>query len=87
MSSTLYRHGVVHSAADPFAEAAKVAGLSPSQAKACQINGQPLDKVLADVQSGQGLGVTSTPTLFINGQNHGNPGDPGTFNSILRKVR
>jgi protein-disulfide isomerase len=74
-------------AADPFAEAAKVAGLSPSQAKACQTNAQPLDKVLADVQSGQGLGVTSTPTLFINGQNYGNPGDPGALNAILRKAR
>jgi hypothetical protein len=74
-------------APDPFLAAAQAAGLSPSDAKACQINGQPLEKVLTDVQSGQALGVTSTPTLFINGQNHGNPGDPEAVEAILRKVR
>jgi protein-disulfide isomerase len=73
-------------AADPFAEAAKLAGQSPSQAKACQINAQPLNKVVSDVQNGQAMGVTSTPTIFINGQNHGNPGDPQTFDALLRKA-
>ena len=73
-------------AADPFAEAAAVAGLTPSAAKACQVNGQPLEKVLTDVQSGQRLGVTATPTLFINGQNHGNPGDPAAFEAILTRL-
>lgn len=73
--------------ADPFAEAAKAANQSPSQAKACQVNGQVLDKVLSDVQSGQKLGVTSTPTLFINGQKHDNPGDPAAFEALLRRVR
>jgi hypothetical protein len=72
-------------AADPGAESAKVAGISGSAAYACQVNPSPLNKVLSDVQSGQALGVTSTPTLFINGQNHGNPGDPDAIEAILRK--
>ena len=44
-------------------------------AQACFANDRLLDKVLADVQSGQTLGVQFTPTLFINEQNYGNPGD------------
>ena len=45
-----------------------------------------LDKVIADVQSGQALGVTSTPTLFINDQNYFNPGTSDAIAAILRQV-
>ena len=73
-------------AADPGAEAARLAGMNGSTAYACQVNPSPLNKVLSDVQSGQALGVTSTPTLFVNGQNVGNPGDPDAIDAILRKA-
>lgn len=73
-------------ASDPFSAAAEAAGLTPSAAKACQINGQPLEKVLADVQSGQALGVTGTPTLFINGQKHVNPPDALAIDQILMRL-
>jgi len=43
-------------------------------------------KVLADVQSGQTLGVRQTPTLFINDQNYLNPGGPDAIAAILRQV-
>ena len=45
-----------------------------------------LDKVLADVQSGQTLGVRQTPTLSINDQNYLNPGGPDAIAAILRQV-
>jgi protein-disulfide isomerase len=45
-----------------------------------------LDKVIADVQSGQALGVNSTPTVFINEQGYGNPGGIDAIAAILRQV-
>jgi len=45
------------------------------RAQACFANDRLLDKVLADVQSGQALKVRATPTLFINEQFYGNPAD------------
>ena len=38
------------------------------------------------MQSGQTLGVRSTPTLFINDQNYGNPGGAEEIAAILRQV-
>jgi protein-disulfide isomerase len=45
-----------------------------------------LDKILADVQSGQTLGVRFTPTLFINEENYANPGTADAIAAILRQV-
>jgi protein-disulfide isomerase len=45
-----------------------------------------LDKVIADVQSGQALGVKFTPTMFINEENYGNPGGADAIAAILRQV-
>lgn len=73
-------------AGDPFTEAGAAAGLTPSATKACQINGRPLEKVLTDVQSGQQLGVTSTPTLFINGEKHVNPPDARALDQVLTRL-
>lgn len=74
---------------DPLAELVKVLakeGLTDDQAQACFANDKALDKVLADVQSGQTLGVRQTPTLFINDQNYLNPGGPEAIAAILRQV-
>ena len=75
-------------AADPAAEmAAALAslGVTREQVLACDVNTPVVDKVIESIQVGQTLGVTSTPTLFINGENHGNPGDPKAIDIILRK--
>lgn len=57
------------------------------QAAACLAEDRHLDKVLADVQSGQSLGVRFTPTVFINEQNYGPAqGGAGAIDSILNQV-
>jgi hypothetical protein len=74
---------------DPLAEMVKVLakdGLTEGQAQACFADDKALDKVLADVQSGQTLGVRQTPTLFINDQNYLNPGGADAIAAILRQV-
>ncbi len=48
-------------------------GISPDQATAWIGDDQLLDKIIADVQTGQTLRVHATPTLFINGQFYGSP--------------
>ena len=76
-------------AADPAADLLTVLvpeGLSRQAAEAAITNDRFLDKVVADVQSGQMLGVRSTPTLFINEQHYGNPGGADAIAAILRQV-
>jgi protein-disulfide isomerase len=87
---TLFRTQVQWmTAPDPAAELMTVLvgqGVSEAEAQACVINDRLLDKVIADVQSGQALGVQSTPTLFINEQPYGNPGGIDAIVAILRQV-
>jgi len=52
----------------------------------CYANDRLLDKIVDDVQSGQTLGVHSTPTLFTNGQNVGNPGSVENITKILGEI-
>lgn len=76
-------------AADPAADLLTVLvpeGLSKAAAEAALTDDRLLDKVVADVQSGQMLGVRSTPTLFINEQHYGNPGGADAIAAILRQV-
>jgi protein-disulfide isomerase len=61
-------------------------GVSADQAQACFANDRALDKVIGDVQSGQALGVRSTPALFINDQYYSNPGNADAIAAILRQV-
>lgn len=87
---TLFRTQVQWmTAADPASELMTVLvkqGVSEAQAQACVGNDRLLDKVIADVQSGQALGVNSTPTVFINEQGYGNPGGIDAIAAILRQV-
>ncbi len=87
---TLFRTQVQWlTASDPAAELMTVLvgqGVSEAQAQACVANDRLLDKVIADVQSGQALGVNSTPTVFINEQGYGNPGGIDAIAAILRQV-
>ena len=57
-------------AADPIAELAKplrIAGMGDAEVKACLADEAKANAVVADLRGGEVLGVTSTPTLFING--------------------
>ena len=44
--------------------------LGESEAKACLANDAVANGVIADYRGGETLGVNSTPTLFINGQQY-----------------
>ena len=74
---------------DPEADMVKVLagqGMTPDEAQACFASDRALDKVVADVQSGQVLRVTYTPSLFINEEFYGNPGGFDEIAAILRQV-
>ena len=76
-------------AADPVAEAVKLLagfGVTRQSAEACAADAAIFDKVIDDVQSGQTLGVSSTPTLFINGENHHNPGTADAIDALMLKA-
>jgi len=77
-------------ASDPDAEMIKVLvgrGIGQKAANACLADDRLLNKVIADVQSGQALQVRSTPSLFINEQFYGMPGDGAAgISAILRQV-
>jgi len=58
---------------DPIAELAKalrIAGMGDNEVKACLANDAVANGVIADYRGGETLGVNSTPTLFINGQQY-----------------
>jgi protein-disulfide isomerase len=58
-------------ASDPIAELSKslrIAGMGENEVKACLANPKVVDGVIASYRSGEQVGVDSTPTLFINGQ-------------------
>ena len=60
-------------ASDPIAELAKglrIAGMGDNEVKACLANDKVANEVIADYRGGETLGVNSTPTLFINGQQY-----------------
>src|SRR6266446_3449718 len=60
-------------ASDPIAELAKslrIAGMGDKEVKSCLANDAVANAVIADYRGGETLGVNSTPTLFINGQQY-----------------
>jgi hypothetical protein len=75
-------------APDPDSELVKAAETAGIKAAGqCLANDRLLDKIVADVQSGQALKVRFTPTLFINEQFYGNPaGGAEGINAILAQV-
>jgi len=44
--------------------------MGENEVKACLANDSMADAVIADYRGGETLGVNSTPTLFINGQQY-----------------
>lgn len=74
-------------APQPEEEILKVVERAGLAGAACLANDRLFDKVLDDVQSGRALGVTYTPTLFINEHKYGNPGGGADgIDAILRQV-
>ncbi len=75
-------------APDPDSEMVKVAEKAGiAGAAQCLANDRLLDRIVADVQSGQALQVRATPTLFINEQFYGNPADGAAgISAILAQV-
>jgi hypothetical protein len=60
-------------ASDPIADLAKslrIAGMGDNEVKSCLANDAVANGVIADYRGGETLGVNSTPTLFINGQQY-----------------
>ena len=58
-------------ASDPIGELAKslrIAGMGEAEVKSCLANDAVANGVVADYRGGETLGVNSTPTLFINGE-------------------
>ncbi|UYN95732.1 MAG: DsbA family protein [Enhydrobacter sp.] len=58
-------------AADPIGELARslrIAGMGDNEVKACLANDSVATAVVNDFRGGETLGVSSTPTLLINGQ-------------------
>jgi protein-disulfide isomerase len=58
-------------ASDPIADLSKslrIAGMGENDVKACLANDAVANGVVADYRGGETLGVNSTPTLFINGE-------------------
>ena len=56
---------------DPIADLSKplrIAGMGENEIKACLANDAKANEVVADLRGGETLGVSSTPSLFINGQ-------------------
>jgi protein-disulfide isomerase len=71
---------------DPEREMIKILAKKGIAASAkCFADDRLLDRIVADVQSGQTLGVNQTPTLFINGRNCGNPASVDGIGKILRE--
>lgn len=68
---------------DPEGEMVKLLTAKGLVSGDCLANQALLDKVIDDVQTGQLLRVKFTPTLFINGENAGNPGGTEEIAKIL----
>ena len=79
-------------ASDPIAELSKslrIAGMGESEVKACLADSKRVDAVTASYRSGEQVGVDSTPTLFINGEQYKGARSieelDAAFNKILKK--
>jgi len=79
-------------ASDPIAELSKslrIAGMGENEVKACLADPKRVDAVTASYRSGEQVGVDSTPTLFINGEQYKGARSieelDAAFNKILKK--
>ena len=73
-------------APDPDAEMVTILEGRGVAAGGCYARDDLLDRIVADVQTGQALGVQATPAIFVNRQFAGSPASAAAMNAILRQV-
>jgi protein-disulfide isomerase len=81
--------GVWATAKDPIAELAKslrIAGMGDAEVKACLANDAVATGVINDYRGGETLGVNSTPTIFINGEQFKGARSLDEFDALFTKL-
>jgi protein-disulfide isomerase len=81
--------GVWATAKDPIAELAKslrIAGMGEAEVKACLANDAVATGVINDYRGGETLGVNSTPTIFINGEQFKGARSLEEFDALFTKL-
>jgi protein-disulfide isomerase len=76
-------------AQDPIAELSKslrIAGMGDNEVKACLANDQVANGVIADYRGGETLGVNSTPTIFVNGEQFKGARTLEEFDALFTKL-
>lgn len=64
----------------------RIAGVGENEAKACLANSSIADAVIADYRGGETLGVSSTPTIFVNGEMFKGGRSADEFDALLTKL-
>jgi protein-disulfide isomerase len=81
--------GVWAAAQDPIAELSKslrIAGMGDNEVKACLANEAVATGVINDYRGGETLGVNSTPTIFINGEQFKGARSLEEFDALFGKL-
>jgi protein-disulfide isomerase len=76
-------------AQDPIAELSKslrIAGMGDNEVKACLANDTVATSVINDYRGGETLGVNSTPTLFVNGEQFKGARSFEEFDALFTKL-
>jgi protein-disulfide isomerase len=76
-------------AQDPIAELSKslrIAGMGDNEVKACLANDTVATGVINDYRGGETLGVNSTPTLFVNGEQFKGARSFEEFDALFTKL-
>ena len=81
--------GTWAAAQDPIAELSKslrIAGMGENEVKACLANEAVANGVIADYRGGETLGVNSTPTIFVNGEQFKGARSLEEFDALFGKL-
>lgn len=81
--------GTWATAQDPIAELSKslrIAGMGEAEVKACFANEAVATGVINDYRGGESLGVNSTPTIFINGEQFKGARSPEELDAVFGKL-
>lgn len=76
-------------AQDPIAELSKslrIAGMGENEVKACLANDAVATGVINDYRGGETLGVNSTPTIFVNGEQFKGARSMEEFDALFTKL-
>ena len=81
--------GTWATAADPIAELSKslrIAGMGENEVKACLANEAVATGVINDYRGGETLGVNSTPSIFVNGEQFKGARSLEEFDALFTKL-